>query len=444
MRYLGVCCIALVVLMGRADKATHKGDKAGSSAMLWLSWNDINARNDGGHAVRTDPNYYRGICRVRNKGGCGWAHGELWFGWGYKHCRAITKEKVFPPSSNYQVLYATGTADYEWRDWPQGEDNLNFPPEVVVSDSRCKTMVGRYNDYKEVGSIYPDGHVYYQHGPGEGWYWDNNEYSLLVEKEVTKIETLEMNFGSPILRGVDKKYAGNKASSSVTSHNCKSTEKTMSTRLSISEADTSDYSHSMSLSVTAGMSVQVTSPAKAAIGGFETTYSLETSYSYEHGWSTGKTSTIDHEIQVQEVVPPYSAVHVEMFLHKTTRDVPYTAKYRIHFQGGSSKITTEKGIMKNISYAKAYTKSTFVKEACDGWTKTSKIWNNDECKFIGAIRGVTAEKCKSECKNKQGCTAVNYAPKVQGGDCVFRKCGIPVPAPKWDYKNYNGYYMNAK
>jgi len=79
----------------------------------------------------------------------------------------------------------------------------------------------------------------------------------------------------------------------------------------------------------------------------------------------------------------------------------------------------------------------------DSWTQTSKIWNNDQCKFLGVKTKVTtAEKCKSECKNKVGCTAVNYAPNVKGGDCVFRKCGIPVQEPKWNHKDYKGYYMN--
>ena len=58
-------------------------------------------------------------------------------------------------------------------------------------------MVGRYNDDNEVAAIYPDGHVYYQHSPGTGWYWDNNEYDLLVEKIVSKIEILDMKFDDP-------------------------------------------------------------------------------------------------------------------------------------------------------------------------------------------------------------------------------------------------------
>merc|ERR1711982_286135 len=77
------------------------------------------------------------------------------------------------------------------------------------------------------------------------------------------------------------------------------------------------------------------------------------------------------------------------------------------------------------------------------WLATSKIWNNDECDFLGEVQQVTTpEECKAQCRTTEDCTAVDYSPTELGGDCVFRKCGIPVPPPQWDYPNYNGYYLS--
>ena len=350
----------------RADHATHYGNQGISSGLLWLPWTEIVRRDDygnGGNVVHTSP--ARGICRVRNKGGCGWAHGELWFGAGYKHCRAITKDKNYDPADYYQVLYAPSESNYEWRSWPQGTGNTKFPENVVVSDPTCKTMVGRYNDDNEVAAIYPDGHVYYQHGPGTGWYWDNNEYDLLVEKIVSKIEILDMKFDDPTKEEDNQNYAGDKSRSTGTYHNCnRHIPKTVTKRLSIRETDTSTYSHSINMAVKIGASVTVTSPGKAAIGGFDTTYSLEKSFSYEHGWSTGKSKAKDHSLSVTVTIPPRSGVHLEMFMHKTIKDVPYTATYRIHFEDGSSKVTKDRGIMKNVSFSREYSKTTEFKPRC--------------------------------------------------------------------------------
>ena len=57
-------------------------------------------------------------------------------------------------------------------------------------DEECELMLGRYNDRDETALVDKNAYVYYQHGIdkwGSHWYWDNNEYDLLVERAATGI-----------------------------------------------------------------------------------------------------------------------------------------------------------------------------------------------------------------------------------------------------------------
>ena len=92
------------------------------------------------------------------------------------------------PTRYYELLYNPGNAaQIEWRKWPRGAWDLNFPQGVFKSDEECDLMVGRYNDYDETALITKDGYVFYTEGLGSALYWDNNEYDLLVERTVTGI-----------------------------------------------------------------------------------------------------------------------------------------------------------------------------------------------------------------------------------------------------------------
>ena len=92
------------------------------------------------------------------------------------------------PTRYYELLYNPGNAaQIEWRKWPRGTWDLNFPQGVFKSDEECDLMVGRYNDGDETALITKDGYVYYTYGLGSALYWDNNEYDLLVERTVTGI-----------------------------------------------------------------------------------------------------------------------------------------------------------------------------------------------------------------------------------------------------------------
>jgi len=64
-----------------------------------------------------------------------------------------------------------------------------------------------------------------------------------------------------------------------------------------------------------------------------------------------------------------------------------------------------------------------------------KIWNDSDCAYIkhGTPK---LEKCKIECNDTSGCTAINYNPN--SGDCTLRKCA-DGKEPSWDYPPYQGY-----
>ena len=92
------------------------------------------------------------------------------------------------PARYYELLYNPGNAArINWRKWPRGTWDLNFPRGVFKSDEDCDLMVGRYNDGDETALITKDGYVFYQQGLGSALYWDNNEYDLLVERSATGI-----------------------------------------------------------------------------------------------------------------------------------------------------------------------------------------------------------------------------------------------------------------
>ena len=87
---------------------------------------------------------------------------------------------------DYELLYNPGNAaQIKWRQWRWGSWDTNFPKGVYKMDEECGLMVGRYNDGDETALINKDGLVFYQQGLGYAWYWDNNEYDLLIEKAAT-------------------------------------------------------------------------------------------------------------------------------------------------------------------------------------------------------------------------------------------------------------------
>jgi hypothetical protein len=103
----------------------------------------------------------------------------------YTECRIRTKEKVYELIDNFQLLYdPNGAAQISWLPWDQGTGNVNFPTEVVKSDESqsCNFMLARYNDFNELGYVDSQGYVYYTGFGLENWYWDDNEYDLLIER----------------------------------------------------------------------------------------------------------------------------------------------------------------------------------------------------------------------------------------------------------------------
>ena len=58
--------------------------------------------------------------------------------------------------------------------------------------------------------------------------------------------------------------------------------------------------------------------------------------------------------------------------------------------------------------------------------KFDKTFGNDQCADIGVKKYKDVAKCTTACKNYDQCTAVNYCKNYE---CVFRKCGSPLPEP---------------
>merc|ERR1712110_372030 len=318
--------IAIIILCSFSFINTEDQKKKPKSALKWISHYQAKTLPFSW----SNPNFVKGrynyiaYCRAEVDG-CFYP-GEAYLGqngrpWnsveligikdtGYPECRIITKEKVYPPQSSFEVLYnPEGVANYAWRPWPKGTDNLNFPLGVVKSDDSCNLMIGRYNDYKEVALVDGTGHVFYNHGPnyphgpGEGWYWDNNEYDLLIERSVKKIELLELDYKEPI----DKR--------------------------------------------TSRFEGEVESPGKALLGGAKATYKFETSFSYSHGWGSGNDKSRWATQTVTKNVPAMHKIRIKLFMMQNIVDVPYTAKYRVTYEDGSTKIVKDEGVMKNVFYS---------------------------------------------------------------------------------------------
>jgi len=61
-----------------------------------------------------------------------------------------------------------------------------------------------------------------------------------------------------------------------------------------------------------------------------------------------------------------------------------------------------------------------------------KIWHDEDhggCENLGSGRKTTVEACKEDCRNKDGCNAINYCHE---DGCVLRGCRLPRPVPNWD------------
>ena len=114
----------------------------------------------------------------------------------------------------------------------------------------------------------------------------------------------------------------------------------------------------MQLGVKVGVEVEVTSPGKALLGGASATYGFQASFGYNHGWGSGESSTRTVTHTAEEKVPPRSRVKVKMTIMQTIENVPYTAKYKVTYDDGQTKIINDEGVMKNAFIADNYITSS--------------------------------------------------------------------------------------
>merc|ERR1712106_90712 len=336
-----------LILFHNISSESSMGPRSG---LKWISWTEAKKLPNGYRNKNIiKPNLdkpYVSYCRA-DVDGC-YYPGEMYV----DACRIITKDKVHSPRySNFQLLYnPDGVAQFTWRPWPKGTDDLNFPHEVVKSDKKCNLMVGRYNDHNENAWVDSDGYVYYQHGPDEGWYWDNNEYDLLVERTVKKIELLDLQY-QRVQNKKTKKFEGDKSTSETLMTNRDEEETELSTTLSMSYTDSKSWTHSVQIGVSFGVEVEVTSPGKALLGGAAARYKFDASFSYTNGWQGGEARTRTVSQTATKQVPPNHRIRVNMFMTQTTEDVPFTAKSRLNYEDGSTKVVNDKGVLKNVFYS---------------------------------------------------------------------------------------------
>merc|ERR1719244_1906057 len=68
-------------------------------------------------------------------------------------------------------------------------------------------------------------------------------------------------------------------------------------------------------------------------------------------------------------------------------------------------------------------------------------WTDKQCDNVGYHVGKSLSECKSQCREKEGCTAINY--KAEKGLCVLRACSVPVPVPTGSVEGYRGYVISG-
>ena len=73
---------------------------------------------------------------------------------------------------------------------------------------------------------------------------------------------------------------------------------------------------------------------------------------------------------------------------------------------------------------------------------TPKLWYTTQCPTLKTIYTPNnIEKCKNDCRETQGCTALNYK---QGKVCLLKECSEPVPVPTSSWSGYEGYYLKKR
>ena len=77
------------------------------------------------------------------------------------------------------------------------------------------------------------------------------------------------------------------------------------------------------------------------------------------------------------------------------------------------------------------------------WIENDNIWTDLQCENIGITTNINLLECQRQCEQRDMCSAVNYSPTIQNGDCIFRKCGSEVPPPLGNQGDYKGYYMDS-
>ena len=259
---------------------------------------------------------------------------------------------------DYELLYNPGNAaQIEWRPWkgPWPWESANFPLGVFKLDEECGLMVGRYNDGDETAMIDRDGYVFYQQGLGSAWYWDDNEYDLLVERAATGIEILELSYGEELYDVTKRLENSANQKGKAILDNCKNNETTELERTFEKKViEGKSWSHAVQFGISRGGNIGIElNPLKGIIGSISAKLGFEASFSYEHGWGSSKSMEKMSSTTIRARVQPGMRTVVDMFMSQREITVPYTAKYKVTFSDHEHKIVRDHGKMTNLIYTES-------------------------------------------------------------------------------------------
>ena len=167
----------------------------------------------------------------------------------------------------------------------------------------------------------------------------------------TGIEVIELNYGE-VFYNVSKRFEAPKSQKGkAVFENCQKNTSTIHERtLEHKTTEGKSWSHSVQFGVAGGLEIDL---KPLGVGGH---LGFEVSYSEEYGWSSSVLTEQTTTLKINEKVEPGTIVVAHLFLNQNEIRVPYTAKYRVTFSDGISKIIDDKGIMRNViySYSRSY------------------------------------------------------------------------------------------
>ena len=208
--------------------------------------------------------------------------------------------------SKFRLLANPGNSvAYNWLDWDSSR--RPFPRNAVYGDSKeeCKLLVATYlfstshyaTGHTQGAQVDKDGYVYHrEHSFASNWYWDNNQYKLLVEKGIKAYKLIDINYDFPRANKRERKTISEKT---VINHS--NNEVQRRTSISVTVTESSDWHHGISWNVEHSGSFTISVGPEALAGSVEQTFGYSISLGGNHGWGGTSATTVTNSETV--VVP---------------------------------------------------------------------------------------------------------------------------------------------